>query len=142
MTHSEAELLQATIKILGCKDYNIIMSFNGWGFDNKQLARRTLMHGLFDDFIEALDFNNDFSWNNFIYKGILKITGSEARYNLCQIKNPMRFCFDVFAMNLKMSPDIDKLESHSLNSLLAHYGLGSKYEGVSYQDITNRFLRL
>ena len=35
VTQSEAELLQATIKILGCKDYNIIMSFNGWGLDNK-----------------------------------------------------------------------------------------------------------
>ncbi len=54
----------------------------------------------------------------------------------------MRFCFDVFAMNLKMSPDIDKLESNSLNALLAYYGLGSKYEGVSYQDITDRFLKL
>ena len=44
----------------------------------------------------------------------------------------MRFCFDVFAMNLKMSPDIDKLESTNLNALLAYYNLGSKYEGVSY----------
>lgn len=41
------------------------------------------MCGLFDDFIEALDFNNDFSWRNFVFDGQLKISGSEARYNLC-----------------------------------------------------------
>ena len=41
------------------------------------------MYDLFDDFVEALDFNNDFSWYNFVYNVKLKISGSEARYNLC-----------------------------------------------------------
>lgn len=90
------------------------------------------MHGLFEDFIAAFDYDGRYSSFNFVYDGHIKINGQRDMINLFQIKNPLRFDFDVYVMNMKMDSGAEKLDSNSLNALLAYYGLGSKEEGVSY----------
>lgn len=116
------------ILILGNKDYNIIMHFNGWDFDEKMVATRMLLHGLIEKYLAAMNIENEFSKSDFTHDGKMKTSNG---FNLFQITNPLRFSFDVLMLNKIMNSDSDKLDSQGLNSLLNYYDLGSK-EGITY----------
>lgn len=45
---------------MGSKDYNIIMHFNGWDFDEKMLMARLLLHGLAEEYIGSLGLENEY----------------------------------------------------------------------------------
>lgn len=66
---TERELLIETIKILGDKDYNIIMHFNGWGFDLKMISIRCILYDLLEDLIKAFDICGKLNMYNYTYNG-------------------------------------------------------------------------
>lgn len=61
------------IRILGNKDYNLIVHFNGWGFDEKMISIRLIMHGLFEEYLSSMNMENEFNPRDFTYDGRLKL---------------------------------------------------------------------
>ena len=42
--NTESELIREAIKLINHKDYNIIMHFNGWDFDERMICIRAFMY--------------------------------------------------------------------------------------------------
>lgn len=78
MADSEQELLQNVIKLLGNKDYNIIMHFNGWDFDEKMMMARMLLHGLAEEYIACFNMENEFAEYDITCQGKLSKYGQDG----------------------------------------------------------------
>ena len=83
VAETECKLLEHLIRILGNKDYNIIMHFNGWAFDEKMIMARMLLYdGLITQYFKAVNLDGVFNPWDISFDSHMKITSTNQAMNM------------------------------------------------------------